>query len=145
MHGSTFVSTTAAAILLAGALATPAAARPDATITLHGGSAAFIVGGRWGGGTLHYRGHSYPLRVGGLSVGAIGGSSYDLSGTVYHLRRVADIEGTYGAIDASATAGVGAGVLDMSNGNGVEIRATSRSSGLKLSLAPGGMVINLKH
>lgn len=144
MNRSTFASA-AAAILLAGALAAPAVASPDATITLHGGSAAFIVGGRWGGGTLHYRGHSYPLRVGGLSVGAIGASSYDLRGTVYHLRRAADIEGTYGAIDASATAGAGAGVLDMKNGNGVEIQARSSSAGLKLSLAPGGMVINLKH
>ncbi len=145
MKRSSFICAAAAAIVLAGALAAPAVAAPSATISFHGGSAAFIVGGRWGSGTLRYRGHSYALQVSGLSVGAIGVSSYNLSGQVYNLHRVADIEGTYGALDASATAGSGAGVLDMKNGAGVEIRATSSTSGLKLSLAPGGLVIKLKH
>jgi|SRR5579872_1448311 len=134
-----------AAVVLAGSLAAPAAAAPDATISFHGGSAAFLIGGRWGGGKLHYHGHDYPLQVSGLSVGAIGVSSYDLSGPVYNLRHVGDIEATYGALDASATAGAGAGVLDMKNDKGVEIRATSSSAGLKLSLAPSGLVIKLKH
>jgi len=106
---------------------------------------AFIVGGRWGSGKLRYGGHEYSLQVGGLSVGAIGVSSYDASGDVYNLHRVEDIEGTYAALDASATVGVGAGVLDMKNGKGVEIRATSSSAGVKLSLAPSGLVIKLKH
>ncbi len=145
MNSSTLVRTLCAAIAVAGALAAPALAAPSATITFHGGSAAFIVGGRWGSGTLRYHGHQYPLRVGGLSVGAIGVSSYNLSGQVYNLRRVANIEGTYAAVDASATVGRGAGVLDMKNGRGVEIRATSSSAGLKLSLAPSGVVIELKH
>lgn len=145
MKRSTFISAAAAAILLGGALAAPAVAAPSATISFHGGSAALLVGGRWGSGTLRYRGHNYALQVSGLSVGAIGVSSYNLSGQVYNLHRVADIEGAYGALDASATAGSGAGVLDMKNGAGVEIRATFSSSGLKLSLAPGGMVIKLKH
>ncbi len=145
MKRSTFVSALGAALLLAGASATPALAAPSATISLHGGSAAFIVGVGGGSGVLHFKGHNYPLTVGGLSVGAIGVSSYDLHGTVYHLRRVSDIEGTYSALDASATAGSGAGILDMTNGKGVEIRATSTTSGLKLSFAPSGVVINLKH
>jgi hypothetical protein len=145
MNRSAFLRTLGAAILVAGALAAPAVAAPQATISFHGGSAAFIVGGRWGSGTLRYHGRSYPLEVGGLSVGAIGVTSYDLSGTVNNLHRVADIEGAYGAIDASATAGAGAGILDMKNANGVEIHARSRTAGLKLSLAPGGLVIKLKH
>jgi hypothetical protein len=33
----------------------------------------------------------------------------------------------------------------MTNGNGVEIRATSTSSGLQLTLGPGGVTITLKH
>lgn len=134
-----------AAVVLAGALAAPAVAAPDATIRFHGGSAAFLVGARWGSGTLRYRGRQYPLQVGGLSVGAIGVSSYDLNGDVYHLRHLRDIEGTYAAVDVSATAGRGAGVLDMKNGAGVEIRASASSAGLKLSLAPSGVVIRLKH
>jgi outer membrane immunogenic protein len=145
MNLSAPLRTFGAAVALTGALAAPALAAPSATISIHGGSAALLVGGRWGSGTLRYHGRQYALQVGGLSVGAIGVSSYSLSGEVYNLRRVGDIEGTYAALDASATAGRGAGVLDMKNGNGVEIRATSTSSGLKLSLAPSGVVIQLKH
>jgi hypothetical protein len=119
---------------------------PDATISLHGSSVAFIVGGGGGSGHLHFHGRTYDLQVSGLSVGAIGVSSFDLHGDVYHLHHAEDIEGTYGEVNASATAGTGgAGVLDMTNGAGVEIRATSTSSGLKLSLGPGGMVIKIRH
>jgi hypothetical protein len=138
----------AAAILAVAALSAPAFAHaePDATITLHGSSVAFIVGGGGGDGKLHFHGHTYRLQVSGLSVGAIGVNSFDLSGDVFHLHHVEDIEGTYAAVDASATAGSGgAGILDMTNGAGVEIRAQSSSSGLKLSLGPSGLVIKLRH
>jgi hypothetical protein len=137
----------AAAVVLAGALSSPAfaAPRPSAVIHFHGGSVGFIAGVSWGGGTVDYRGHHYEIQVNGLEVGTIGGSSYEASGEVFHLRRISDIEGTYAAVGASATAGPGAGGIDMSNGNGVEIRATSASSGLKLSAGVHGVTIKLKH
>ena len=139
----------AAAFIAAAALSAPGlaqAATPDATITIHGGSVAFIVGGGGGSGKLHYKGHTYKLDISGLSVGAIGINHFDLSGDVYDLSKPEDIEGTYAAVDASATAGSGgAGILDMKNTNGTEIRATSSSSGLKLSLCPSGLVIKLHH
>jgi hypothetical protein len=47
-------------------------------------------------------------------------------------------------VNASATVGPGAGVLDMKNGNGVEIHVQSSSAGLKLSLGPSGVDIKLK-
>lgn len=138
----------AATLALAGVLAAPAslahAQRPDATIQFTGGEVAFILGVHWGGGTLTYHGRRYPLRVGGLKLGSIGGSSYSAVGKVYHLHRVKDIEGTYGAANVSATAGQGAGGIDMTNGNGVEIRATSTHSGLQLTLAASGVDIRLK-
>src|SRR5215470_17125089 len=42
--------------------------------------AGFIVGVGGGSGTLVFRGRSYPLRVGGISVGTIGVASADLVG-----------------------------------------------------------------
>ena len=138
----------AVTLALASMLATPAslahAQRPDARIEFSGGEVAFILGVHWGGGTLIYHGRRYPLRVGGLKLGSIGGSSYKAVGTVYHLRRLKDIEGTYGAANVSATAGQGAGGIDMTNGNGVEIRATSTHAGLQLTLAASGVDIRLK-
>src|SRR5580693_3227235 len=100
----------AAATLMGGLFAASAAtAAPNATIHFGGGSVAFIGSVSWGGGTLHFRGRSIPLRVNGIGVGAIGADKYSADGEVYHLRRASDIEGVYSAVNASATAGSGAG------------------------------------
>jgi hypothetical protein len=118
------------------------AQRPDATIHFSGGSVAFIGSINWGGGTLHYHGRHIPLKVSGIGIGAIGADKFSAEGEVYHLHNAHDIFGTYGAVNASATAGSGAGEIDMTNEHGVEIRAHSTSAGLKLSLAPTGVVIH---
>ncbi|HZC17630.1 MAG TPA: hypothetical protein VE309_12800 [Caulobacteraceae bacterium] len=93
---------------------------------------------------LHYRGHNYPLDVSGITVGTIGAHSYSARGSVYHLHRLRDIEGTYAAGEASATVGVGAGATSMSNGAGVDINAQSTSQGVKLTLGPSGVTIRLR-
>jgi hypothetical protein len=147
MNRNAFCRNAAIAVILAGALAAPAMAqdRPDATIHFHGGSVAFIAGVHWGSGKVMFRGKRHSLKVSGLSVGAIGASSFEADGQVYNLHHLSDIEGTYGAAEASATAGAGAGAIDMKNDKGVEIRANSTSAGLKLSLGPGGVVIKLDN
>ena len=135
-----------AGVLAAGLGAAPALADPppDASIDFHGGSIAFIAGVHWGGGTLHFRGRNYGLKVSGLGVGEIGAKSFEAVGEVYNLHRASDIDGVYGAINVNATAGSGAGEIDMKNDKGVEIHAHAKSSGLNLSLAPTGMNIELK-
>jgi hypothetical protein len=124
----------AAVVVLTGALSGPAIAKarhhppaPVTTIHFHGGSVGFIVGVGGASGVVIFHGVKYPIDV------------------VYNLRRLADIEGTYASAEASATAGGGSGGIDMTNGNGVEIRATTTSSGLQLTLGPGGVTITLKH
>jgi hypothetical protein len=142
----TFPRIVVAAVLIA-ALAGPALAqrRPDARISFSGGSVAFLAGVNWGSGTLTYRGRNYPLRVRGLAVGAVGANKYQATGVVYHLRRLSDIEGTYGALEGSMTAGAGQGGMDLRNDKGVVIATSSTSSGLKLTFAPTGVTIKLKH
>jgi hypothetical protein len=135
----------ATAALMGGVFAaSSAAAAPDATIHFGGGSVAFLASINWGGGTLHFRGRSIPLRVNGLGVGAIGADRFSAEGEVFHLRHASDIEGTYTALNTSATAGMGQGEIDMQNEHGVEIHAHTTSAGLKLSLAPSGVVIHFK-
>ena len=79
----------------------------------------FIVGVGGASGVVRYHGADYPIDVSGLKVGTIGINSYDVSGRVYNLRHLSDIEGSYAAGEASATAGddLGHGSLDMTNGN----------------------------
>jgi hypothetical protein len=135
----------AAAVVMSGVFAASSAvAAPDATIHFGGGSIAFLASIHWGGGTLHYKGRHIPLRVTGIGIGAIGADKFSADGEVFNLHRARDIEGTYTALNASATAGAGEGVIDMRNEKGVEIHAHSTSAGLKLSLAPTGVVINFK-
>jgi hypothetical protein len=138
------VSAAAALATIVSSGASIAADTPDATIAFHGGSAAFIAGVNWGGGTLHYKGKDFPLKVSGLSVGAIGAKKFNASGNVYHLRQVADIEGTYASIGAGATVGGGAAGFQMKNGNGVLIKATGTSAGADLKVGPSGVTIKLK-
>ena len=66
--------------------------------------AGFIVGAGGGTGTLVFHGRTYPLSVGGLSVGTIGAATADVVGRASNLRRASDIVGTYTA--------VGAGIAD---------------------------------
>src|SRR5262245_15424371 len=62
--------------------------------------AGFIVGAGGGTGTLVFHGKSYPLSVGGISVGTIGAASADVVGRAYNLRSPQDIVGTYSAVGA---------------------------------------------
>lgn len=117
---------------------------PSATMDLKGGAVAVGVGYSWGGGTLHFKGVDYPLKVGGLSVVDIGASKYTATGTVYHLTKVTDIEGIYAAVTAGATVGGGGSVQSMKNDKGVVINLKSSRAGLQFTLAPKGVEISLK-
>jgi hypothetical protein len=118
--------------------------KPSGTINFKGGNVAFIAGVNWGGGTLHFNGKDIPIKVSGISVGAIGANKFDASGTVYNLKQVSDIEGTYAAGAGSVTVGGGVGGLEMKNSKGVVIKANSTSAGAALKLGPSGMTISLK-
>ena len=135
----------AAAVLAGGLFASSAAmAQPDATIHFGGGSIAFIGSLQWGGGSLHYHGRRVTLRVTGIGIGAIGADKFSAEGEVFNLHHLSDINGTYAAVNANATAGGGSGEIDMKNEHGVEIHAHATSAGLNISLAPTGVQINIK-
>ena len=90
-------------LILSGAgLATAAFVVPaeaaTGSVSLHIASAGFIFGVTGGSGTLTFRGQQFPLRVGGISAGAlIGVSATDLVGTASNLHSPGDIAGIYSA------------------------------------------------
>lgn len=130
--------------LLAGASALAQSPPTTATIEFEGGAVAIGVGFSWGGGTLHYNGKSYPIKIGGLSALDIGASKYSASGKVTGLKQLSDIEGTYVAGEIGATVAGGASANSMKNDKGVVITFNTTRAGLQFTVAPKGATIKLK-
>jgi hypothetical protein len=118
--------------------------KPDATLKLSGGSVAAGIGYSWGGGTLTYQGKDYPVSVSGLSVGDVGVTSLDASGSVYNLKSLADFDGNYTAAGAGATLAGGGSAVAMRNQNGVTVNLVSTTQGVKFTLGAGGVSMKIK-
>jgi hypothetical protein len=128
--------------MLAG-LSTPSSAETG-QIRISAGKAGFIVGVGGGSGTLTFKGKTYRLSVGGISVGTIGIAQVNLSGTARNLRTAADIAGTYSAVGAGIAVVGGTKVAQLQNGNGVVITLRGAQVGVDLSLNLSGMTISLQ-
>src|ERR1700722_9441495 len=93
-------------LILSGAgLATAAFIAPaeaaTGSVSLHIASAGFIFGVTGGSGVLTFRGQRFPLRVGGISAGAlIGVSATDLVGSASNIHAPGEIAGAFSAIGA---------------------------------------------
>src|SRR5262245_23986885 len=97
----------------------PAQAAPHATITFRGRTAAVGVGFAWGASTLEFQGKSYPVRVDGFVLGAVGTASIEGGGQVYGLSKPEDLNGDFTALASGGGFGRGAGTLRMRNEKGV--------------------------
>jgi hypothetical protein len=107
-------------------------------------SAGFIVGATGGSGSLIFQGVTYPLSIGGISVGAmIGVSETDLVGTAENLESPADISGLYSEVGAGLAIAGGERVAQLTNGQGVVLRLSGRQVGFEFSLDLSGMSISL--
>jgi len=139
------------AAILAGALMMVAASTESraqtgttGTVRIQIVKAGFIVGVGGGKGTLTFNGKSYPLSIGGVSVGTIGVATVNLEGTARNLRTAADIAGTYGAASASLAIVGGAKVAKLKNEKGVVLELHGVQLGLEASLSLSGMTIALQ-
>jgi len=117
---------------------------PSATLKLTGRSVAVGVGLSWGSGTLTYQGKDYKVSVKGFAVGAVGVTSADASGKVYNLQKLSDFDGNYTLLSSGVTVGGGTGAIAMSNTNGVTIELVSKTQGVQLSLASGGVDLEIE-
>lgn len=118
---------------------------PSATIEIKKWKVGFIVGIGGGKGTLHYKGKSYPVSIGGLRVGAtVGMAEADLAGNVYNLKKLEDIEGVYTAGQAAISLVGGKKVWMLENAKGVLLKLSGKQTGIELAVDVGGMKISLK-
>ena len=105
----------------------------------------FIVGVGGGRGVLTFRGHHYPFRVSGMSLGAtIGASTTDLVGRALNMHSPGDIAGNYSAIGAGGALAAGAGGVQLRNEKGVILQLHGVKVGVELSAAVGGVQIALE-
>lgn len=108
--------------------------------------AGFIASGEAGGGTLRFRGRSYPITVGGLGIGSIGASRTVATGTVYGLRNVSDFPGAYVQLkEGWAVGNQGSGNVWLRNDKGVTLQLATRRQGLQLSFGADGVLIGFKQ
>ena len=145
--GRTVISMAATLFVAAATLlfAVPASAAADGSIAFTLYKAGFIVGGSGGTGTLKVKGKSYPINIGGVSLGAtIGVSKAELIGEVYNLKKPADIEGTYTAVQAGVAVAGGGKVAELKNSKGVVLKVKGKEVGLELALDLSGMGVSLK-
>ncbi|HJW68437.1 MAG TPA: hypothetical protein VJ829_03680 [Candidatus Binatia bacterium] len=74
-----------------GRRATSDSGAPDATLRIQQKSVALGIGYQWGSGTLSFRRRSYPFKIDGLAVNAVGASKSEAIGYVYNLKSVSDL------------------------------------------------------
>jgi len=117
----------------------------DAQIQLSAGSVGAGIGISWGSGKLLQAGKEYPLKVEGLTVGTVGITKATALGTVYNLKKLSDINGTYTAIGTGITVGGGGSASAMQNANGVIIHVSTTTEGVSFTFGTSGVTITLQQ
>jgi hypothetical protein len=119
-------------------------AKPDATVTLKGGSVAAGIGFTWGHGELEYQDTAHRFTIKGVSIVDVGATDFSASGHVYHLKKLEDFAGNYIAADAGIAVAGGGNAIALKNEHGVVIRLVATDVGLKFTLAADGVHVSLK-
>ena len=123
----------------------PAALAADGKIEFDLYKAGFIVGGSGGKGKLTLGGKSYPIEIGGVSLGAtIGFSKAEMVGEGHNIKQASDIEGVYTAGQAGIAVAGGAKVAELKNSKGVVLKVKGQQIGLEFAVDLSGMEIKLK-
>ena len=135
--------TAAAALAVALTVASAPAVAGTGSVHLRFVSAGFIVGIGGGEGRLTFNGHTYPLRIGGISIGTIGASGGTLVGRALHLHNPADIVGTYTAVGAGVAIAGGAQVIRMRNSNGVILELKGMQAGFAANIGVSGFSLSM--
>jgi hypothetical protein len=101
------------------------------------------VGLGWGSGTLKHQGQEYPIKARGFKLGTVGISSSDMTGNVYHLNKVEDIEGSYTTVGVGAALVGGASSIRTKNEKGVVMEVWGKEKGVELTIGGSGVTIDL--
>jgi hypothetical protein len=135
----------AALTVFAGATLASVSYADEGFVSLTIYKAGWIIGGSGGGGTLTFRGRTYPLSTGGLDYGFVfGGSKTVLRGRVSNIYRPSDVAGVYGAAGAGLAVGAGARAIVLTNQKGAVLELSGRQVGLMANADLSGLAITMK-
>jgi len=143
MRSPTFFRSVLAALIVLFAGLTQARAE-SGTVTLTVYKGGWIIGGSAGGGTLFFRGRSYPVSVGGIDYGLVfGGSKTTFRGRVSNINRPSDVAGVYGAAGAGLAVGGGARAIVLTNQKGAVLELSGVQTGLMANADLSGLAITM--
>jgi len=114
------------------------------TVQINQTRVAFIASASGGGGTLNFRGHSYPFSIGGLGVGGIGVQRLQANGTVYNLASAERFPGMYRQFRTGIALGNAQGRLWLRNADGVVLELSGTGKGIGLSLGADAVNISFR-
>ena len=118
------------------------------TLEVKGGTVGFLVGFRWGTGTLTLNnGTKLKFSFKGLKALETGAAEVKAVGTVYNLKKPADFEGTFTGFSGGMTLGKELfGFINLENARGVIVSVKSTNKGVRLSSpAPGGVHVSFQR
>jgi len=117
---------------------------PDATLDIDSDSLGIGFGFSWGGGTLHYKGKDYRIKVRGMSLGKVGFAKATARGNVYNLKRLQDFDGNYTSAGVGMTLAGGRSAVAMKNQNDVKVAVYTTTQGLNVAIGGGGVDMAIK-
>jgi outer membrane immunogenic protein len=120
-----------------------AASRTTATFWLEGGITPAGAGFVWGRGEISYQGGSHAFRLSGLSIADIGAASICADGSVAHLRRLSDFNGSYAPVGLEAAGNDS--MTYLKNEHGVVIKLAATDAAWRVNLSVKGLRVRLKH
>ncbi len=124
---------------------TPSLAQASGHVRLKIVKASLLVGGGVGSGVLTYRGHDYPFKVSGLSLGVAAGASVSrLEGWASGIRQVSDFAGTYDSVGGGGAFVGGFGGVQLGNEKGVTIALQGPRAGMEFAGNLSQITISLK-
>jgi hypothetical protein len=133
-----------AAIALLSAWSAPSFAQASGHVEVKFLKAGLVAGAGAGCGVLTYRGHRYPFRVTGLSLGVtVGASAGRLEGRAQGVREVSDFTGTYSAVGGGGALAGGIGGVRLRNEKGVVLELRGPRAGMEFAANVSGFYISL--
>jgi hypothetical protein len=121
------------------------ASQPVASLWLEGGVTPAGAGFVWGHGEVSYQGIDHAFRLSGLSIANLGAASISASGTVMHLRKLADFNGNYLALSAGSIGTDSGPATYLQNKRGVVIKLIATDAGQRINLPITGVRVRLKR